>query len=407
MDISITGLPGGQGNLFTCKALVAWQGHITIGYPKKNLKMDLLDESGNSVKLFIGKWVPQDSFHFKADYNDATKSRQITSYRIYEQMRQTREWNKRRPFYYYSDFAAWSPELNNETGALCHPDGFPCEIYINGDWYGLFMFQLSKHRSNYLMNKSNQNHLCIQIAEPGVSLGGSENIYWPYWEIRNPKISGYNEGDIPADGLLVKEKFEELNDWVRTVTTYTTKEEIEQHLIIEFWIDWFILVFFTGNKDVVSNNDMYCSWDGGLHWAVVPYDFDNTFGMWTGNVEGTYPLYDTGIVFGNLWNAIKVIYAEEIKERISELYSKNILTAENVVSMASDNMETIGLERLKKEYEKWPNAPSLPTAANGITKSATLKQLENMAKCREFSLMYWGFLDYYTTYFVPIGKTQQ
>lgn len=32
-------------------------------------------------------------------------------------------------------------EIQLETGALCHPDAFPCLVYLNSEFYGIFAWQ--------------------------------------------------------------------------------------------------------------------------------------------------------------------------------------------------------------------------------------------------------------------------
>jgi hypothetical protein len=366
VQVEFRGLQTDRGSNFSCYAVLAWQGSASLGWPKKNLKMDLLDApDGDSVKIGITPWVPQDAYHFKGEFYDAIHCRQLVGYRLFEQFLRTRPWNRRRPWQYASDFAAWRPELLNETGAMCHPDGFPVEIWFQGGnndgFYGLFNMQLSKHRSNYVQEKNNTNHICFQL-DVGSSLGGDLN--WNNCEIRNPKLSGYDyDGGVKTPPDLNNAAVQAIiafYDWAKTVTAQTSRAEIEQHILIPFFVDWAILQMTIDNWDMGWNNDMWISYDGGGKWSPALYDVDQSFGANNGTLN-TDPTYDHGLS-SNFNNALWQILILDIKERVQELYEKGILTADNIKAIYEDTQAIVGLPRLQREWERWPNCPTTPTA---------------------------------------------
>ena len=165
-----------QGNYFKKHAILNAQGNSSMGYVKKNVAIDFCDDEwigDNTPKIRIGEWVPQDSFHMKAYYTDFFRGVCAVSYKLYDQIVRTRGNMYDRPWKkallnmskigtttrsignsYVGDYS-----LLTDTGARCFPDGFPVAVYLNGVFYGIFSFQLKKHRDNYHMDKSTAEHV--------------------------------------------------------------------------------------------------------------------------------------------------------------------------------------------------------------------------------------------------------
>ena len=159
-----------QGNYFKKYAILNAQGNSSLGLDKKNVAIDLCDDvwiGDNTPKVRIGNWVPQDSFHMKAYYTDFFRGVGAVSYKLYDQIVRTRGNMYDRPWKKalldmskigmttksFGNPYIGSYDLLTDTGARCFPDGFPVAVYLNGTFYGIFSFQLKKHRDNYHMNK--------------------------------------------------------------------------------------------------------------------------------------------------------------------------------------------------------------------------------------------------------------
>ena len=96
-----------------------------------------------TTSITIGDWVEQDGFHFKAYYSDFFRGIAVMGCKLYQQM--TDDIGR-----------AWSRSgglAKNEPKALCHPDGFPCVVYLNGNFYGIYSWQLKKYRANMAQRK--------------------------------------------------------------------------------------------------------------------------------------------------------------------------------------------------------------------------------------------------------------
>ena len=175
-----------QGNYFRKNIVCSAQGAASMGYPKKNVKFDLLNDDGSEFSLRIGNWVAQDSFHLKAYYTDFFRGAGAVCYKFWDEVMRFNGLDKDRPYKKALQIEGVRDlTLQLDTGALCHPDSFPCIVYLNGEFYGVFAWQLKKNRKNYHMEKSNVEHIHLDGALYAAYFWNGV-IDWTQFEIRNP-----------------------------------------------------------------------------------------------------------------------------------------------------------------------------------------------------------------------------
>lgn len=391
-----------QGNYFKKKVIVNAQGHSTMQYPKKSFACDFFDEDwdGDSFAVKFGDWVAQDSFHFKAQYTDFFKGISIVAYKLVQEV-----WASRSPIFsnpwkkaLLGNVNIASGSLDNEpindlslqkdSGAKCIPDGFPCIVYLNGDFYGIFNWALKKHRDNYHMNKSLGTNIHLD--------GGREPMLnpldWTSFEVRNPKglltnvatAKGFEnyDGDNPKELLgsdtegynssdkkhilsnQVKQSILSFNSMARELNAKTNEnggeEFFNKHYDVENLIDFYVLQYVLADEDI-SYNWQWITYDG-IKWFICDYDKDRTFGQLYNcpgvrsaevslNVVNTS---DTNYPFKYLFKYHK----EDIKARYNELKSLGIFTPEHVISLVKNWFDRIPMEAIKLEYKKWSESPS-------------------------------------------------
>lgn len=391
-----------QGNYFKKKVIVNAQGHSTMQYPKKSFACDFFDEDwdGDSFAIKFGDWVAQDSFHFKAQYTDFFKGISIVAYKLVQEV-----WASRSPIFsnpwkkaLLGDINIASGSLDNETindlslqkdtGAKCIPDGFPCIVYLNGDFYGIFDWALKKHRDNYHMNKS----LGTNIHLDGGNGPMKNPLDWTSFEVRNPKglltnvatAKGFEsyDGDNPKELLgsdtegynssdkkhilsnQVKQSILTFNSMARELNAKTNEdggeEFLNKHYDIENLIDFYVSQYVLADEDI-SYNWQWITYDG-IKWFICDYDKDRTFGQLYNcpgvrsaevslNVVNTS---DTNYPFKYLFKYHK----EDIKARYNELKSMGIFTPEHIISLVKNWFDRIPKEAIDLEYKKWSESPS-------------------------------------------------
>ena len=225
-----------HGNYFKKHAILNAQGNSSMMYVKKNVAIDLCDDEwvgDDTPKVRIGNWVPQDSFHMKSYYTDFFRGVGAVSYKLYDQIVRTRGNMYDRPWKKamldMSKIGTTTKSLGNpyvddyslltDTGARCFPDGFPVAVYLNDKFYGVFSFQLKKHRDNYHMDKSTAEHVHLDgTIDYNILWNGT--IVWGTgdngFEVRNPK-NLYAIGGNKYDADIKQEEIageNEVNTWI-------------------------------------------------------------------------------------------------------------------------------------------------------------------------------------------------
>lgn len=391
-----------QGNYFKKKVIMNAQGNSTIQYPKKSFACDFFDSdwNGDSFAIKFGDWVAQDSFHFKAQYSDFFKGISIVAYKLVQEV-----WASRSPIYsnpwkkaLLGNINIASGSYNNEnindlslqkdTGAKCIPDAFPCVVYLNGEFYGIFNWALKKHRDNYHLDKSSATNIHID--------GGYQSfltpINWKLVEIRNPKVlltnipanNGFEayDGDSPKELLgtdtegydpsnnkhklsaQVKKSVLEFSSLARELNSLTSENGgdafLNKHYDIDNLIDFYVLQYVLADEDI-AYNWQWITYDG-IKWFVCDYDKDRTFGQFF-NCPGTRPanqMLNAVDVSSNNY-PFKYIYTyhkSEIKQRYNELKELGLFTPKHLIDLVKNWFDRYSVEDIKLEYKKWNESPS-------------------------------------------------
>lgn len=421
-----------QGNYFKKYAILNAQGNSSLAFKKKNVAIDLCNDEwigDDTPKVRIGNWVPQDSFHMKAYYTDFFRGVGAVSYKLYDQIVRTRGNMYDRPWKKalldMSKIGATTKSLGNpyvgdyglltDTGARCFPDGFPVVVYLNGEFYGIFSFQLKKHRDNYHMDKSTAEHVHLD-GTINYNILWNGTIVWGTgdngFEVRNPKnlyaiggnkydadikqeeIAGENEvntwiaaGQLP-DGTAISSKIKKnlqmtakvkkyIQDFANTINTIkaaastyeassktdedlkTFKAVFEKYYDVENLVDYVIFSDIERNGDGFSKNWQWFTYDG-VKWWVGLYDCDCSFGGFFTGDQIKNPITDHLNTSTNLPNGFIIkYYAAELTNRYKYLADKSIVSADNIFSLIQDWCMRIGTEFFKEEYKKWADSPCI------------------------------------------------
>lgn len=275
-----------RGNYFKKRAILNAQGNSSMGFVKKNAAFDFCDDNwigDETPSIRFGKWVPQDSFHMKAYYTDFFRGVGAVSYKFYETIVASRGNKKDRP---------WKKELINmdsiktttnsfanplqdnltlefDTGARCFPDGFPVICYLNNEFYGVFAWQLKKHRDNFHLDKKNPANIHLDGDLYGQNIWNN-NVNWSAFEIRNPKnlycintidVSGFgynsliDEAEIATIGNNYQEVEEKPSDFTNDYIVSTYGNTPPTYLYRKSKDKWYKLVNLNGKKYLPYDGD--------------------------------------------------------------------------------------------------------------------------------------------------------
>lgn len=385
-----------NGNYLKKRVIFDGQGNSSKNFIKRNFKADFCEdnwEGEETTDITIGDWVPQDGFHFKAYWYDRFKGIAVVAYKLYDDVVADRGGYKGR---------AWSrcgvDNSKFDSRAICHPDGFPVAVYFNGNFYGIYCWQLKKHRKNMNLIKDVPEMIHVDgETNTNYLFGGTVN--WNHLEIRNPKkmytMDGF-EYDTDKRGELMDETSEYFNlsedtekDKKHKQNTAMTKryilqfanyynemyalynaktpaqnmkEEMAKRFDVESLIDYWLFSYFTDNYDGMFTNWQWATWDG-IKWYVLPYDLDCTFGLENyGNFiyPPTVCSYRGNIGMGShpfLW--VNKYFINDVVARYAELRDKGVFSSSHVISMLQSWTERIGEDLYADEWKRWPTSPCI------------------------------------------------
>ena len=390
----------GNGNYFKKRVILNAQGNSSLAYPKKNISIEFYETSwgnGKTTDITWGDWVKQDEFHLKAYYTDYFRGAGKIAYDIYDDIVSDREqplpWQR-------------AGVTTASDKAMCHPNGFPCYVYLNSQFYGLYVWSLKKNYKNMGQEKNNAQHIHIDglLADNTIFKG---NIDWSNFDVRTPKIlysiateeqlpGNYTpqyrvyDGDAPLELIdnsmpyfdpnnenhlitnQVKKSLIALSNYYANLMKLVSAGAVPETIKTEFsncfdtqgFTDYIVHSLVTNNYDGHWKNWQWFTYDG-VKWYVEPYDLDCTFGH-----------HDSGtIIFPPEWNSLYCshfyqfpvnagiqklfleYFFENIKNRYIELRVKKLIDGDRFSQYFRNWAERIGEEGYEMEHTKWGNSP--------------------------------------------------
>lgn len=430
----------GYGHYFKKKVILDMQGNSSGAFQKKNFSADFYEADGRiPTDIRIGDWVAQDSYHFKAFHTSITKGECPVSYHLYDLFLAAKPVNRRAPYMDYApeEWMDYEESVAERGFARCYPAGFPCVVYLNGQFYGIFSWQLKKHRGNFNMGRNNTDHICLD-GDVGPNDIWNGIVKWSSFEVRNPKpkegkwiltdINGNPyDGNYPKELLgadspifdptnsshvntartknhilalshymleiaVFEKAYSEASTAEKATALSNVKKEIEKRFSMEWMIDFVLLANIVGNGDVIYKNCQWTTWgelDGTVRWYVNPYDIDVAFGV---NATTAFWFYDSGkSEIGNGSSTplryVWAYYRDEMKARYAELRTAGVISYETIFGLLKDWCDRVGEENYAKEAGKWPEMPC--NRDDGIS--------ENWSYTGKYYITFWGLESNWTT----------
>lgn len=454
-----------NGNYFRKKCIGNAQGDSSMAHPKKNFALDFCEDDwigDDTTTIKIGPWVSQDSFHFKAFATSITKAECPLGYKIFEKFLETKPFHKRAPYmeYYEGNYTTSNSPSNDLSQnmrfqARCYPDGFPCVVYLNGAFYGIFSWQLKKHRDNMAMGRNEIDHIHLDgwLANENMWNG---TVGWAKIEVRNPKPKSSKwtllcqdgskyDGDNPKELMGENSEFYNADDkscknsaTTKTIlinaTNYMSeikvfedayktdnteenlnalKAEIEKRFSVEWMVDYVLLMNLLQDGDSISKNIQWTTWgaiNGTVKWYPLPYDLDGAFGVISTTAFGFDTPHKSTIGKGAkspvryVWD----YYYNELVSRYKELREKNVISYNEIMDLFLNWGKAIGYDNYEKEYEKWPESP----CNRNSNISENWKYIGGSVIAYNTKLTLWSSKttyskDVYTTYYGRCYKSMQ
>ena len=320
-NIAYTYADGNQ--TFSGVATLKVQGNSSLAYEKKNYTIQFYKDSSydEKQKIDVG-WGAQSKYCLKANWIDKTHARNIVTARLISEIQE--KYN-----------------VLNEAPRNGAVDGFPIEVYTNGEFLGLYTMNIPKDAWLFGMDTSNPNHIlvCGEDWTNSVLFLGEPNFV--EWEL---EVGEENEETLS--------KLKELFEFIMYSSNEDFKTHIEEHLDLDATLNYYIMLDFAHLRDNLGKNMLLATYDG-QKWYPCLYDLDISWGVdYRGTSEYNYESEGV-IVFGNLlFNRIETCFSEELTQRYTELRRK-ILTPKHVMKEFQSFGAMIPEETFQKEQARW------------------------------------------------------
>ena len=373
----------GSGIYFRKNIILNAQGETSMNFAKKSQSLDFKD--GTSIKF--GDWVSQDSFHLKANADDVFCGLNNVVYKYADYVVGKTDTRANRVL--CSATTSYQNASGNfnadfDDNAKCMPDGFPISLHLNGEFYGMYSWNMKKHRANYSMDKKDYTSIMIDPDRLTSETFWNGTIDWSKFELKNPKTlicmdgSKY-DGDNPKELIdSTSEKYDESNkDMKNTAITksllvrlsnampainaLTSEEEKKAKFKELFDYDNLVVYFFVsnaiGNYDGLwGRNTVFTIYNGGK-CGFNFYDCNAVFGR---EARGFYNIKPdelekaTGTPFSMLFD----LFQDELSAKYKVLRDKGFISTDTIIKYLEDWLNILGTYSIKKNMEKWNNIVS-------------------------------------------------
>lgn len=324
------------------------QGNGSAPDKKKNYTIDFYNIDGDALKLKFGDSIASDSYHLKGFYRDPTHMRDQGGYRCWKELVQKLDY----PYskinnIVYSASPSRPMDAEFTADAKYYPHGFPVEVYLNGNFYGLHTLRLKKSRQNYALDNSNLNHIFLDSGTYTALL--KEPFDATDWEIKSPKMKGYTDLGLipPAFADTVGASCTRLFEFTRTLSTSYPNHA--DYIVLPHWILFYLMCELTGDWDHNGNNYNIITWNN-QQWSIFPYDLDWTLNWFTngfGNTQSTY------ILSFDIWTTFRNVFAPEIKVLWTKYRKNGDITVEKIAKHYRNAVSNVPREVYKADKDKW------------------------------------------------------
>lgn len=333
--------------IIKCYATGAIQGTSSESLPAKNYTFKFFADATHSTKnkIDVG-WGKQSKYCFKKNYVDSTHTRNLAGARVAYDMVNSR------PESAFKNSLLTAPR----NGAV---DGFPCKIYLNGEFWGLYTWNIPKDAWMFNMDDDNPKHmvLCAEFNNNGnmsvantcqfrALWGGEGDINW------SVEAGTYSE--------TLKTSFNNAINFVMTASDEDFKANISNYFDLYSLLDYYCFSYLVYHYDGLGKNMLMATYDG-VHWGACLYDMDSIFGAsFNGQsfLEYNKPCPENYQENNSLlWQRIETCFAQELYDRYVEL-RKGALSLGNIVEHVEEIHDLIPDRVFKEDWTKWAGIPS-------------------------------------------------
>ena len=326
-----------------------WQGSSSIAYPKKNytVKFD------NEFEAAEG-WGAHKKYCLKADWIDASHLRNVISAKLWGDVVRSRATN------------ALQTRLSAlpNCGAI---DGFPCFVVINGEWQGIYNFNIPKEDFMFGMGDGTRE---VILCGDNACAGNQFKAEAILDTLAGEGDTVAFEVEYAADEFADEDIQASLN---RLITACINSDgtdidtTIAQYLDIKSAIDYYVFTVLIKGGDIMDKNQILATYDG-TKWFMSAYDLDTTFGQnWNGSafLPSAYEGYISNYynvsfaTFANFHRLMELLYKykrADVIARYKEL-REGVMSLSSVATKLYNYAGIIPISAHIAEQELWKGIP--------------------------------------------------
>jgi hypothetical protein len=316
-----------------------WQGSSSLAWDKKNytIKTDTAFEA-------VEGWGAQKKYCLKANWIDHSHSRNVVSAKLWGLVRKSG-----------ANTPANLKALPN-AGAI---DGFPVIVMLNGEFHGLYSFNIPKDAWQFGMGSGTKEAIVGADNQADDTAFKAETLLdADGWELE------YNSDSFSA--AAVKDS---LNNLIRACMNTTGSDldtTVAQHLDWESAIDYYIFAVILKGGDMITKNALLATFDG-VKWYFSAYDMDTTYGLEFDGSCLTRAVSNTNFeeiaAQHRVFELIKRFKTNELKARYKELRT-NALSETRICQYFENYLWDVSSPILMEDVKRWPSVRG--SSVNGI-----------------------------------------
>ena len=344
------------------------QGDSSRGYHKKNFKIKLFSDPDGKKKLklqLLSSWPKTNKYNIKANWIDATQSRNIVSARLVKDALTVTGLEK-----------AEQTKSLLQTEGLGQINGVPVELYFDDGYYGLCTLNTKKEDSTFGMDSKNveQEVLSTEVSQADF-MNSTKNIDGTDW---STEIHDTATNDIKANLKVFQ-------DFVTNSSDVDFKAKIHDYIDVKSVMVEILYGWLSHEWDYYSKSELLATWNAGKYWYLIPYDMDSTWGLhWNGSkvdIDDDWFSFDkanssdTAIINNQnkLHERVVKMFTPELKALGQQLRA-TAWSNQAIIERFKRFIDGVPAEVYKKNAGRWPDIPSLKTTSFGQIQSAVIQR---------------------------------
>ncbi|WP_302967936.1 CotH kinase family protein [Intestinibacter bartlettii] len=324
-----------RNNNFNANIKIKFQGSSSLTYAKKNFTIKMYTDGTYTTKLkkqFKNWGISTNKYVLKANYIDRTHARNIISARIWGDIVKTRK-----------SIPTFMQSCPN-SGAI---DGFPVKLFVNGEYQGMYTFNLAK--DSYLFNFTDDTNAFICCGESNSGMFYNTTG----WTVEYPDVA-------PTSWTTLITNFV---NFINNSTDEEFKTNFNQYADLASFLDYYIFAYSNCGLDSLGKNMIVTSDTGDKLYASM-YDLDSTWGLWWNGgkiVDYNYPCPDLYQENNSaLWKRFEPIFKDEIYARYIELTTFGMpLNPVDLIERFEEFDEIITEDLIKQDKEIFTALPTV------------------------------------------------